>query len=218
MLLKISKYPVQFFAEEEQEIPVRFAFAKIKGDTVFPLHYPVLCRDFLLDTLIWVDNPNKFKNPIYGYGFTGPISQTPTLLLKRVKHKAGLKQLHKIEELFSAEPSKLLPTEKKSIQVIVGDKKWQKNTMLLSFWTFCHRYLLGTSKYPLNGTIPETKNLHFMKKPPTFLEVAKFLASLPEDVPVQTSKLNYPLHGPNGFFNAINFPEQSVFNVKPNWL
>lgn len=208
-LVEFEKRPQ--YRQIKQAVPVRFAFAKIINDTVQQEHYPVLCRDFLLDTLIWNDNPKLFNGSIYGYSYKGPLEPIPILTLSNVKNPAGISNLIQIEYIFNPKRgSYLFPTDKKGTYVIVGDPLWYKNTTLLSFWTFCQRYFLGTKEYQVDCNLPETIDWYQIRRNVSFVEVAECLAKLPTDVPVKTSKDNN-IHGPNGFFSTICYPEYSVF-------
>jgi hypothetical protein len=215
MQFKIVDIKTSDFEEETQCVPVRFAFAKInrKAQTVEPQHGLVLCRDFLLDTLIWLETPALHTNPIYGYFFNEKINKIPTLLLDNIKI-TDLTRLHTIEKMFGVKPSCLYPTDEEDMFVIRGDPFWYKSTVYLSFWTYCIRYLLGTDAYSIYMEIPFEKK-HFWPRATNtdIFSCALELSKLDKNPQTVRSMPTGKIHGPNGFIMYLNFPQKST--LKP---
>ena len=128
------------YSEVSQVNKGKFAFARIEGDTVYPLHDKIKCRDFLNDTLVWCEE-NRTGN-IYGYTFHGDYDQDNTTL-HLTKHDVFAKQVHLLNEIeaeLGIEPTKIIEVVDGS-HVSVGDKFWQLTTLHSSWYTQAIREL-----------------------------------------------------------------------------
>lgn len=192
--LKILPYPKVHLFEAQQRIPIRFGFAKIIGDCVKCISPPTTCRDILTSMLLakkWPDKYEKwgkdypeYKEILLKYNEQIDLNST-VLLITNVKYpEPGLQKLWEIEDLVGTEKSQLIPTENPRSFVIIGYKKWQSSTVLLSFWAGCIRYFFG-GKSTTNSVIPrlnpylyDYKNKPFYAKingKLNFKNIAKFL-------------------------------------------
>jgi hypothetical protein len=133
----------------------------LRKDVVKVQHQPVLCRDFLNDTLAWKAKDIK-KGHIYGYDFNGIIDKEFTRLvifnygnllknieaLNRVEHELGLSQtVVAIVEHDSVDHKPAVMT--------VGDKFWMTTTVHMSFYTTILRGLTYPQDITDIANIPE---------------------------------------------------------------
>lgn len=173
MLLKLSNSkiynPDAGYSEIGQTIPIKFAFAKVVDGTVYPLHKPVKCRDFLLDTVLWARL--KIKNGVrnvYGYGFSEPEKQYQMLLYQAPLIKDNLELLNQIEEENGLKPSVVTKTNEAGTFLLEGDQRIQESTELLSLHTLVVRFLSKQvkSRYDLQSDLKDylgVDNLNLFK-------------------------------------------------------
>jgi hypothetical protein len=214
------------YSEIAQKYPCKFAFAKIEGNNVRVLHGPVKCRDFLLDTLMWIKNvvplPTMTEydeeleeyvevsggvGDVFGYNFAGPIVEDKTVLFVE-----DLPNLEKHKELFNdllmvqmcgMEPCRFIKTTEKDTYVIVGDKRWMDTCLLFSVYTFLIR----------NVFFPEKPDYEFGRFD-VFVRLKDLLA-LPRNT-VNTVKVCDKMdpeeyHSNNGFYAYLLTPKLTVY-------
>lgn len=146
-----TRYP---YGEENQERPCRFAFATQNKEGNFVVeHYPVLCRDFLNDTLVW--KKTKTSGTIYGYSFRGKITTKRVCLMmdNYLDLEKNIHVLNEVEESLGISKTYLIPVDdvEKPLHrgiIVIGSKWWMKNTVLFSWYTTVLRLL--TNREP-NG-------------------------------------------------------------------
>lgn len=157
----LHNYEKKSYAQDKIDLRSEFAFCKVNKNTVEVLHQPVLCRDFLLDTLIWDAGLAKLGNKkvwdeeeedyvesdglddCYGYNFTGPIEKDKSYLyVTNLEGINNLTLLWAYEEELGVTLTKVLKTNEKSCYVLVGDPKYQEHTVYHSLWTLMIRHLL----------------------------------------------------------------------------
>lgn len=132
------------YTQVGQSRPCTFSFAEIEGDTVYYLTKPVLCRDYLNDTLVWDEMEDKSKTvPVCGYHFTGPVKEKDVVLyMEDAQHLLGKESLLKeYEEELGLKPVQFLPTVKGNCVVVVADPWWKTTTLHFSWFTQLLRYL-----------------------------------------------------------------------------
>lgn len=200
------------YIQEDQVYDCKFAYGKVDWDKkeVTVLHKPVLCRDFLLDTLVWHVKPKE--GSIYRYDYDGPIERGFTCLAvkKLANAKKNLGFLNTYEISVGMEPSYLLDCGRNNY-VIIGDKRWMDNTVRMSAYTWMIRNFL----YP---EIPKTDCDRFGKRIFDVSLLTKIVNAKSEYI------WNYkPLdnefaeseswHGCNGFIYALDFPKWSHYAI-----
>lgn len=147
--LKRFELPEPTHYDEVPQIrPCMFAFAEIKEDLVRALHWPVLCRDFLNDTLIKKAKEKKDKLYVYKYRYSGTGLDTERCVLL-ITNWCGLKGnekvIQEIEANLGISPSEFYHLGENTV-CVVGDKWWMENTVKFSWYTTVLRGL----SYPLN--------------------------------------------------------------------
>jgi hypothetical protein len=75
----VKAYKPQGYAEDFQSRKCKFAFAMRDGENFKIMVDPVLCRDFLNDTLVWKAKENK-PCSIYSYNYKGKIETEDSVL------------------------------------------------------------------------------------------------------------------------------------------
>lgn len=149
--LKLLVPKKKHYIEDAIHYKCSFAFSRKRKDVVKVLHYPVLCRDLLLDTLLWEAGYGDEKS-VYGYSFRGPIRRDyTTLTVFDLPHPENLPALHEIEASLDFIPTEILETERENTFLFLGDPQWQDTAVLLSFYTWMIRNFM----YPVN---PVTKS------------------------------------------------------------
>ncbi len=153
-LLKFVPSKYERYSEIPQAIPTKFAWATLDEDKVTENHSPVLCRDFLNDTLVWRD-PTE-KGPVvqflYGYYYKGFVHPDNTIFVLTIPTKLfpgfeyGKSILNKLENSLGVEKTRFLPTEIKNKIVSVGDSVWMKTTVHLSYYTALLRYMCAANE------------------------------------------------------------------------
>lgn len=132
------------YTEVGQYRKCKFSFAEIEGDTVYYLTKPVLCRDYLNDTLVWDEMEDKSQiTQICGYHFTGPIKEKDVVLyMEDAQHLLGKEGLLKeYEEKLGLKATQFLPTVKGDCVVVIADPWWKSTTLHFSWFTQLLRYL-----------------------------------------------------------------------------
>lgn len=143
--ISLDKMDEKYHLSEVGQVnPSKFQFAMVEGDTVFPLHDPIKCRDFLNDTLVWLEE--GFIRPIYGFKYKGPIdTEKTTFRLTRCdKVPSNIEKLNAFEVELGLEPTQLIEVKGGSL-VSQGDKWWMSTTLHLSWYTQALRHI----NYPL---------------------------------------------------------------------
>ncbi len=136
----------QTFAEVGQVNKSKFSFALVDDTKVYPLHQEIKCRDFLNDTLVWIDERSKLKGTesIYSYDYKGDVDKERTTLLLTycplVKGNMGL--LNDFEKDLGITPTEVLDTQEGASTVVTrGDPWWQTTTVHLAWYTQALRHL-----------------------------------------------------------------------------
>lgn len=177
--------------EIRQEIDIRFAFVKEKGNELIPITPEVKCRDYFNDLVI----ANVYKNPkfivnIYGFTYSwSPETEVDSDYTKLVVCFPSIS----VRDIFIANFHYLTDIEdqnnfvKTSYELIdaanlryyfKADKVWQKTTYLISLYTYLIRWLCYK--------VLENENM--------FQEL-----SVIDSVGPDISSLNYYYYSVNGF-------------------
>lgn len=139
----VPAFKQEDYAEDHQIRKCKFAFAARDGEDFKILVDPVLCRDFLNDTLVWKAKENSCAR-IYGYKYRGKIETKDTVLYLWDKDPNGLKDniefLNSLERELGIQETQLFTTDSKEYG-IVGDKWWMTTTVHLSWYTYLLRQL-----------------------------------------------------------------------------
>jgi len=164
----VKVFKTQDYAEDYQDRPVKFAYAKKVGDAVKVLHDPVLCRSFLDDTLVWKAKESK-NCTIYGYNFRGALDKKKTSLYM-VDPKgtnplaSNIQVIHKMETDLGLPLTKVY-TEDNMEFYIEADKWWMSTTVHFSFFTYLLRQLtynkdMVTIEQVPHGNFSGASNVH----------------------------------------------------------
>ena len=178
------------YIENGQENPVKFAFVEKIGDVVYLQHWPVLCRDFLLDTLMW-DAGELPHSPVYNYSFFGPIDKDrlKMVLFLTVPYQEFVVNLSMFNEMEDKLGISRTTTERgistggEDCAYITGDSWWMTATPHLSWYSVMLRMCSNHPRESLEtlidwarpnqemGSIPDS---NFFKKLPFALKQVKF--------------------------------------------
>lgn len=143
-----------------QMYPSLFSFAKKEGNVITSLHPGVLCRDYLLDQLAWM-NGAPYTRKIYGFGKVPGVNPTfpEFYITNRVEHlEENLGWLNTIEGKLGISPTSI---EKIGLGYYVcGDPWWYKTTLHLSWYTQALRQM-GARK--ITGPMKETADGTFSR-------------------------------------------------------
>lgn len=131
------------YGEEDQDRPCKFYWAVVKKGQLETNHGPVLCRDFLGDTLVW---KAKEAPPcsIYGWDYTGPVEKKYTSLVitdfgNIIKNIQNI--LNPIEDELGIKNTQAEVTDDGAHVWVKGDKWWMLTTVHFSWYTTLLRYL-----------------------------------------------------------------------------
>lgn len=143
----LHPYSHQHYNEVPQCRPCKFSYAKKQDDKVVVLHTPVLCRDYLNDTLVWKAKEYP-ESRIYGYDFCGDIdTERTTLYLTEEFYENPLKQniafVNKLEAEVGLPLTEVTTDDNKNF-LIQADKWWMTTTVHLSWFTYLLRQLTHT--------------------------------------------------------------------------
>lgn len=196
-----------------QARPCKFSFAEIEGDTVYYLTKPVLCRDYLNDTLVWDELEDKSKvKEICGYKFTGPINRDNVILyMEDAEYLLGKENmLEEYEKPLGLKPIQFLPTVKKDCVVVIADPWWQSSTLQFSWLTQLLRHLTYPSVTELKAPSREMMIQHLGDKYwelPFKAAKLKFterrIAPRPKEDPESWLDESSLLHSYSGFFGFL---------------
>jgi hypothetical protein len=133
----VRNYKHEEYTELGQRRPCKFAFAKISEERVYVLHKPVLCRDFLNDTLVLLagEKEHTDDNPfnVYGYTFTGPIYGGTMIVDEALCLRDHIDPLWNVEQLLGFHLTKIDMVD--DTAVLQFDPKWMTNTVMFSWYT-----------------------------------------------------------------------------------
>lgn len=115
-----------------------FAFARKEGGVVKVLHPPILCRDFLLDGLIWSRDKTYYKSPVYGFPFIHGINTNEVELYVEYTQKPNLKLLHDLEDELGVRKTMVEELGPKQFYVN-GDPWWNRTCLHLSSYSLILR-------------------------------------------------------------------------------
>lgn len=202
------------FIEVGQAIPNKYQFALIKDDVVYPLHHPIKCREFFNDTLAMVHKMHK-PYSIYNYEFSGPIDLTKTVLVNSYSGilENNLEPLNKIESELGLKKTKVYKTDKEGIVVTVGDPLWQKNSILIMWYTAMLRILSKFKKLP-------TTNHEYKMPSLKHLLAVPFAAIDVPNLPIVYGNDKHTIHN-NGYSSAYYsglIPQFVAYKDKVNFL
>ncbi len=119
-----------------QKYPSLFSFARREGDVVTSLHPGVLCRDYLMDQLLWMKGATPFTTPVYGFiQIPGANSMYPEFYMEEsVKFlEENLPGLNDLEKSLGIGLTKISLVGKG--YYVEGDPWWYKTTLHLSWYT-----------------------------------------------------------------------------------
>lgn len=136
------------YVEIGQVIATKYSFAIIKDGVVCEKHAPVLCRDFLNDTIVWRTEEGKdAPKSIYGYMYKDSIDEENATFTvhfpdggTKKEFMCGLGLLNSLERALGVQPTKVMETNNKKILAVQGDKCWLNTTVHLSYYTALLRY------------------------------------------------------------------------------
>lgn len=135
--------PNESYCEEDQDRPCHFWWAKVRKGKLETDHGPVLCRDFLGDTLVWKAKEQK-PCSIYGWKFAGTIEKKYASLVlddfgQIVQNVKNI--LNPIEIKIGIKPTTVEVTDDGGHVWVKGDKWWMTTTVHFSWYTTMLRYL-----------------------------------------------------------------------------
>lgn len=191
------------YSEEDQERPCRFAFPiKVEGGYEIS-HLPVLCRDFLNDTLVWKAKETP-GGTIYGYKYRGKITKSKTRLM--IEDHGNLVEnivfLNKIEKENDIPLTKIIPLETGEV-IVEGDKWWMSTTVHFSWLTSLLRWLTHDNKVKswddVNYDSFANKYMNDFKKLPAALKRLKVTK-----VAGASDTALSAMHKYNGWFANVN--------------
>lgn len=139
----VKAYKPQHYSEDHQKRKCKFAFAMRDGEDFKIMVDPVLCRDFLNDTLVWKAKENE-PCTIYSYNYKGKIETEDSVLYLYDDDCNGLQDnigfLNELEREIGIKETQLFTNDSKEYG-IVGDKWWMTTTVHYSFYTYLIRLL-----------------------------------------------------------------------------
>lgn len=126
--------------EEDQPVPIKFAFGKLE-DNIYTNTMPfVKCRDFLSDALYAYLNDVELTK-IYGFQATSDMIQDSILLLSDVNFDAQkTKLLWEMEDRYGISRTKIVKLAKK-YTALHFDPVYLSNSFILSYYTSYIRLL-----------------------------------------------------------------------------
>jgi len=203
--------PYQSFSEEGQWRPCHFWWAYVKDGVLNTDHGPVLCRDFLGDTLVWKRKEEVPAGAIYSWDYKGKVETKFTSLVidnfGEILHNI-VTILNPIEEKIKVKLTTAEITDDGKHVHIRGDKFWMLTTVHFSWYTTLLRYLTWDVKFsnfdelydkPTNGwskqSFPQFKALPYVLKQLKVTQVAG--VKLPCDD-------KYTMHDYNGWYSNTN--------------
>lgn len=141
--------PHDSYGEEAQDRPCRFYFAYVKNGVLNTDHGPVLCRDFLSDTLVWKAK-EETQCSIYGWKYTGKVEKAYTSLViddfgQIIYNVKSI--LNPIEKEIGVKLTTVELTEDGEHVWVKGDKWWMTTTVHFSWYTTLLRYLTWNKKF-----------------------------------------------------------------------
>lgn len=158
--------PNEHYAEESQTRPCQFYWAVKRNDRLETDHGPVLCRDFLGDTLVWIAKEDK-SNSIYGWKFRGDVEKDFTSLVLNDfgKIEENVKTiLNPIEAEIGVELTTVEKTDDGKHVWIKGDKFWMLTTIHFSWYTTLLRYLTYNNVFKNFDELDKKPTNHWMKE------------------------------------------------------
>jgi len=136
----LLNYKAKDYSELDQKRPCTFAYAVLRDGVAKVQHQPVLCRDFLNDTLAWKAKDIK-KGRIYGYDFNGIIDKefTRLVIFDYGNLRRNIEALNKVEHDLGLSQTVVAtvdgPESCKPAVMTVGDKFWMTTSVHMSFYT-----------------------------------------------------------------------------------
>lgn len=218
-------YHLVSYSQVGQEVTNYFAYVNPNGNVVE--HRPVLCRDFLLDTLAHKVVKFKPKQEIYGYSYWKEVDPSWGLAIfegvKKAFYEHQMDLLNEIEVRHGFSPTKFYPVEEVDNQcthkvtlipkcVAFGDKKWYSNTVFFSMWTFLLRYILGTkdATYKQLHSDSNTVLSGISQKLPRAMQIIEILNPGDNLLSVKSNEKN-TIHSCSGFAFLIRNPKGTIF-------
>lgn len=153
------------YLEIFQPFNLKFSLVRKEGKKLIEQHYPVLCRDFLADALLW-HKYKEYENEIYKFKITKNFKLDNYLCLQtHQKHieilKVNLFYLNEIEKTNDIQETKIIYEEPERL-VVEFDPFWTSSPPLISLYSFLFK-IFGWRK------------VEFWEKPPV-LEAEYILA------------------------------------------
>lgn len=199
--------PHESYGEETQDRPCQFYWAKVKKGTLYTNHGPVLCRDFLGDTLVWRAKETSVSS-VYGWRYVGEVEAKYTSLVINDfgKIESNVKSiLNPIEEKIGVKLTTVEKTDDGEHVWVKGDKWWMLTTVHFSWYTTLLRYLTydklftafsDLEAYPTNEWMDSEKFKIFEKLPYVLPKLVVTQISGTKDVKVVGS---HSMHDFNGW-------------------
>ena len=204
--------PHESYGEEDQNRPCHFYWAKKKKGILETNHGPVLCRDFLGDTLVWKAK-EVAPGRIYSWVYHGEVETKYTSL---VLDDFGCIEfnvksiLNPIEEKIGVKLTTVEKTEDGEHVWVKGDKFWMLTTVHFSWYTTLLRYLTWDKKftaftdleeYPTNEWMDEKSFALFTRIPYILHDLKVTQVSGTKNV---SSVGNHTMHDFNGWRAAVD--------------
>jgi len=219
----VVAYETQHYAEAHQTRKCKIAFAERDGDAFKILVDPVLCRDFLNDTLVWKAGENEHCQ-IYGYGYTGKVETEDSVLYLWDKNPNGLKKniefLNKLEREVGITETQLF-TDDETEYGIVGDKWWMTTTVHFSWYTYLLRLL--TYRHKIESFDDLTHDDWVEENVKSRLEKLHLALKDLKVTQVSGTKKEYldgedTMHDYNGFHSQFTMPQFTEYGEQLNEL
>lgn len=208
----VHNKPHQSYAEEDQDRPCHFYWAKVKKGVLTTDHGPVLCRDFLGDTLVWKAKETA-PSCIYSWSYDGDVEKKYTSIVLdnfgNIEHNVKT-ILNPIEEKIGVKLTTVEKTDDGQHVWVKGDKFWMTTTVHFSWYTTMLRYLTydnafekieDLKDYPTNYWMNEAFPI-FVKLPHVLKQLKVTQVSGTKDVKANGG---HTMHNYNGWYNNTNF-------------
>lgn len=205
--------PSLTYCEEGQDRPCRFYWGKVKKGVLETNHGPVLCRDFLGDTLVWKAK-EVAPSSIYGWKYYGDVETkyTSMVLDDFGKIEDNVKTiLNPIEEKIGVKLTTVEKTDDGKHVWVKGDKFWMLTTVHFSWYTTLLRYLTYPCVFQSFDDLDAKPTNYWMTEPGVF-EIFKKLPYILKDLKItQVSGIKkvaeasgHTMHAYNGWYSNTN--------------
>jgi len=137
--LKYVKAKETHYIELFQSFALKFSLVRKENNKLIEQHYPVLCRDFLADALLW-HKYGEYENKLYGFKIESTFKADNYLGLQTYQEnieilKVNLFYLNEIEKTNNIQETKIIYEEPGRL-VVEFDPFWRSSPPLISLYSF----------------------------------------------------------------------------------